>query len=138
MERSAALRDFTLQVYQAMTRGDIGFFEQHTSRQDGVLGIGTDPKEWWAGYETLMRAWRTQIEEVGGGFPVTAGDPQAYHEGAVGWVADRAAIDFPDGPTLPFRLTLVAHQEDGAWKMVQFHLSVGVANEEAVGKELTV
>jgi hypothetical protein len=39
---------------------------------------------------------------------------------------------------MPSRLTLVCQQEDGAWKVVQWHVSVGVANEELLGRELTV
>jgi hypothetical protein len=75
---------------------------------------------------------------MGGAFPVTAGDPQAYQEGSVGWVADRARVGLLDGQTIPFRLTMVCHREDGDWKVVQWHISVGVANEEVVGKELTI
>ena len=36
----------------------------------------------------------------------------------------------------PFRLSVVYRREDGAWKMVHFHSSVGVPNEEAVGVEV--
>ena len=35
-------------------------------------------------------------------------------------------------------LTTVWHQEADDWKLVQWHVSVGVANEEAVSRELTV
>ena len=138
MERSPELRDLTLRAYEAMSRGDAGFFEQVTSRQEGLLAIGTDPEEWWDSYDRLARAFRAQFEEIGGGFPVSGGDPQAYQEGSVGWVADRATFNLPGGADVPFRLTMVWHQEGGDWKIVQWHISLGVANEEAVGKELTV
>ena len=36
------------------------------------------------------------------------------------------------------RFSGVFHQEDGAWKMVQFHLSIGAMNEESIGEELPV
>ena len=138
MERSPELRDLTLRTYEAMSRGDVAFFERLASRQAGLLAIGTDPDEWWGDYDSLIRALRAQLAEVGGGFPITPGDVQAYREGSVGWAADRATFDFPGQPPLPFRLTLVFHQEEGEWKAVQWHTSLGVANEAVIGKELTV
>jgi ketosteroid isomerase-like protein len=138
MERSPDLRDLTLRLYDALSRGDLASFERAMSRADGTLGIGTDPAEWWSGHDALTRAFRTQLQEVGGAFPIRPGDPQAWQEGTAGWVADRAEFAFPNGPTVPFRLTLVCHREDGDWKVVQWHISTGVTNEEALGKELTV
>ena len=32
----------------------------------------------------------------------------------------------------PFRLTIVYRREDGVWKMVHFHSSIGVPNEDAI------
>jgi hypothetical protein len=33
---------------------------------------------------------------------------------------------------------MVFHQEQGEWKIVQWHGSIGIPNEEAMGQELTV
>ena len=138
MERSQELCNLTLRLYEAMGTGDVPFLERLVSRQDGLLGIGTDPREWWPDYDSLVGAFRTQMAEVGGGFPVMPGDPQAYREGTVGWVADRAAFNLPDLDPIPFRLSLVLHQEGGEWTLVQWHISLGVANEEALERDLTV
>jgi hypothetical protein len=138
LEHAPELRDLTLRLYEALSIGDVAYLEQRISREPGVLGIGTDPQEWWPDHTSLVGAFRTQIQEVGGGFPVTAGDPQAYREGPVGWVADRATFNLPDLPPIPFRLTMVLHQETGTWKLIQWHISLGVANEEVVGHELTI
>ena len=62
----------------------------------------------------------------------------AFIEGTVGWVGDRATIQLPNGHILPIRVTSVFHQEDGVWKIVQHHVSIGVPNPEAIGKEFTV
>jgi ketosteroid isomerase-like protein len=75
---------------------------------------------------------------MGGGLRVTGGDPQAYSEGPVGWVADRASFELQDGTTFPFRLTAILHKEDSAWKLVHSHNSLGVRNEEMMGRHLTV
>jgi ketosteroid isomerase-like protein len=35
----------------------------------------------------------------------------------------------PDGTEIEFRMTAVFHNENGQWKVVQQHASVGVPNE---------
>jgi ketosteroid isomerase-like protein len=37
---------------------------------------------------------------------------------------------------VPFRLTAVFRREANGWKIIQQHLSIGIRNEEVVGKEL--
>ena len=64
-------------------------------------------------------------------------NPKAFTEGTVGWAADRPTF-VVGGKEIPLRLTLVLHREGGEWKVVQLHSSIGVPNEEAFGKELTV
>jgi ketosteroid isomerase-like protein len=68
---------------------------------------------------------------------VSPGELRAYREGSVGWAADRPAFRLPAGPEFALRVTVVFHQEDGAWKIVQSHASVGARNEDVVGKPLT-
>jgi ketosteroid isomerase-like protein len=138
MESSPELRDLTLRFYQALSTGDVSFLEQFLSQQPGVLNIGSDPTEWWSGYDTFLQVSKAQFQEMGGSLRVTGADPQAYSEGTVGWVADRASFELPDGTQFPFRLTAVYHKEDGAWKLVHSHNSVGVRNEEVMGRHLTV
>jgi len=134
MERSAELRDFVLLYCQAIASGDMGFVGRHMSRQDGVLVIGADSHDWWASYATAMQGYGAQVPEGSRGIPLIMGDPQAYREGSVGWAADRVKIRLPDATEIPCRLTMVWHQENGCWKIVQHHLSIGVGNEETAGR----
>lgn len=139
MKPAPELRQLTLRLYAAIASGDVAALDRFFSDQDEALLIGTDPDEWWTGHATIVRAFRTQMEEMGGGFPLVAGQPQAYADGNVGWVADRdARFQMPDGTEVPFRLTLVLHREAGTWRIVQQHVSFGLRNEEALGKALTV
>ena len=141
MESSPELRDLTLRFYQALTQtlttGDVSGIAPFISQQPGVLLIGSDASEWWVGHDTFLRVAQAQAQEMAG-VRVTGSDPQAYREGAVGWVADQAVYELPDGTKIPFRLTAVFHQEDGVWRLVQSHNSVGMRNEEVVGRSLTV
>jgi hypothetical protein len=135
MEPSTELRDLTLRLYEALASGDHAFLDRHFSGRSGVLTIGTDPQEWWTDREAAMRVFRAQLEEIGG-FPIAAGDPQAYTEGSVGWVADQPRVTLP-GTDMRLRLTGVLHREGEDWKIVQWHISMGVPNEQALGQELT-
>jgi hypothetical protein len=90
MERSNELRRLTLSFYEALSTGDVASLESLFSRQDDVLLIGTDPNEWWASQARIVGMVKTQIEEMGGAVTIIPGDPQAFSEGTVGWVADQA------------------------------------------------
>lgn len=136
MEQSPELKDLTLRSYEALSGGDFSFFERYLSQQDGVLAIGTDPNEWWEGYATISKVFKAQMEEMGG-ISLIAGTPQAYSEGGVGWVADRPKLKLPDGTEIPVRLTSVFRKEGNDWKIVLWHVSLGVRNEDVVGKALT-
>jgi hypothetical protein len=133
MERSEQLRDVFLGFIDALANGNVAFLERHISADADVRAIGTDPQEWWSGAR-VAEVFKEQIEAMGGSVPLKAGDPEAYVEGSVGWVADQATLMLPDGSELPLRFTGVLHREDGEWRFVQSHGSLGVANEEAFGE----
>ena len=131
MEKSDELRNFVLSSYKAMLNGDYSFWERHLSQREGVLTIGTDPNEWWAGHTTILKALKPQVEGTAGS--TITGDPQAYVEGRVGWYADRIEWKLPNGAVISARFTGVCTKENGDWKMVQSHCSIGIPNEEAFG-----
>jgi adenylate cyclase len=137
MEQSDELRDLTLRLYEAATTGDLPFFERYVSRQDGAVFVGTDPNEWWEGFEAFVEAMRAQSEAMGG-MQIVSGQLQAYQEGNIGWVIDRdASFRMPDGTEIPFRNTVVFRREDGEWKLVHEHASIGIRNEEMFGEDVT-
>jgi ketosteroid isomerase-like protein len=138
MEQSDELRDLTLRFYEAVNSGDVSFVERHVSRQEGAVFVGTDPNEWWEGYAAFVEALRSQEEARGaGGLQIEPGQIQAYREGSVGWVIDRDSFRLPDGTEVPFRNSAVFLQEDGEWKLVHAHASIGVRNEEMFGEDVT-
>jgi ketosteroid isomerase-like protein len=137
MRQSSELRELVLRTYAAVAGGDMAFYDRHLSRREGVLIIGSDPNEWWAGSETIKRVFEAQQQETGG-ICVVGSDPLAYSEGNVGWVADRPSFRLPDGTHIPFRSTIVFEKEGDTWKIVHQHISIGVPNESVVGREVTV
>jgi hypothetical protein len=138
MEQSDELRDLTLRFYEATASGDLSFVERYVSRQESAVFVGTDPNEWWEGFEAFVEALRSQAEAMGGGgLRIVPGQLQAYREGSVGWAIDRdASFRLPDGTQIPFRNTAVFVQEDGEWKLIHTHTSIGVRNEELFGEDV--
>ena len=138
LQQSSELRDVFARFYQALDAGDVSQVLDLLSRDQGVLGIGTDPDEWWSDFVTLERVYTAQLAELRqAGVRFRAGDPQCYQEGTVGWGADQARILLPDGTQHPLRLTAVFRREGDSWKIVQSHASIGVRNADAIGTELT-
>jgi hypothetical protein len=139
MEQSDELRDLTLRFYEAITTDDLSFLERHVSRQEGAVFVGTDPNEWWEGFEAFVEAMRAQAEAMGGGgLQIVPGQLRAYRQGSVGWTIDRdASFRLPDGTEIPFRNSAVFLEEDGEWKLIHAHTSIGVRNEELFGEDVT-
>ena len=135
MQPSTELKELMLRWYASFSAGDISITEQILAPQSDLLVIGTDPAEWVTGYDAIFPIFQAQTQAVGG-VQIEAGDLLAYSAGDVGWVADRPLLKLPDGTAIPMRSTLVFQRANGGWKLVQQHNSVGVPNEELVGKAL--
>jgi hypothetical protein len=132
MEPSAEVKEAVLRLYDGMATGDPSAVERIFSRESGVLAIGSDPAEWWAGHDVIARAFGEQIRETGAR-RIVPGELSAYAEGSVGWAVDRRTIRLPSGKELVVRETTVWRREDGEWKLVQFHASIAVPNAEVFG-----
>jgi hypothetical protein len=133
MEPSPALRELTQRITEATGQGDVAFLQSHTAQGDAVAFLGTGPDEWWTDVESLSEALRGQQQA---GIEVLPGEPIAYAAGDMGWAVDRGVRFRVGNEETPFRVSVVYHREDGAWKMVHFRCSVGVSNEDALGTEL--
>ena len=127
-EPSPEIEQVLRDTLKAMARSDIDEIGLRTSRDDCVLSIGSDPGEWAEGYEEIMRLFRDSTPEGELGVTVGLDDVNAFREGGVGWAAGHGYFEM-GGKRVPVRLTAVLHQEDGDWKAVQSHASIGVPND---------
>jgi hypothetical protein len=134
MDRSGEVEALVLACYEAWGTGDVAAFESLLANDETVLLVGTDPNEWWSGRNAIIEALRALLPEVAD-MEFVPGHPQAFEYGDVAWYADRAAWRLPDGTEVPFRMTGVVIREAAAWKMLQTHLSIGIANEDVIGRE---
>jgi hypothetical protein len=103
-----------------------------TQEEQLALGIGTDPEEWAdtrAEFIALLEGWMTEPRVV---IRLEAGEGlRCFEENSVGWVVDRPTFVLADGGSVSTRMTAVMRKEEGEWKLVHAHWSVGVPNQEA-------
>ena len=138
MKPSAEISELLSSVFD--TFGTNRMFETFSGMlpsDQGTLFVGTDDAEWWDNRESLMRALEAQAGELQGAQPKVT-HVEGWEDGSVGWGAARIEVVFGDGPPARLRFTGTLVKEGDEWKMVQGHASVGVPNEEAVGKTLTI
>jgi adenylate cyclase len=129
--RSAEIEKFVLEMFEAFNRRDLGFVERTTSREAGTLDIGTDPDEWAEGYEAIIDLYRDEMREGPEQFDVGLDEVTAFSEGTFGWGAGRGYLGM-QAKRVPLRFTVVVHQEEGGWKLIQAHASIGVPNAETL------
>jgi adenylate cyclase len=127
MERSPEIEKLVSAWFDAASRGDPSLIDQRVSQDERTLLVGTDPDEWFPG-RAAAEYLRGQID-ASGGIQRTLDEVHAFAEGTVGWAVTRFTIAFPDGRSASPRWSAVFHQEDGDWRIVHLHASIGVSNE---------
>jgi class 3 adenylate cyclase len=131
VEPSEELRGVVTRFFEALRDGDTEAVSNRLSRQPGFERFATDPDEVWFDGETAARVWVQQMRDLGGGIPWRLKDDlRALSEGTVGWAAARTEVDAPAGGTVEYRFNCVLHLEHGDWKIVNWHSSIPVLNED--------
>jgi hypothetical protein len=134
MERSPELQELIADWFEAFSRGDGTWLHRHVSPEADVRLIGTDPNECLEG-QRVGGFLKSAAEAIGGDVEISPGEPVAVREGNVGWAITRPTFTLPDGREITPRRSAVFRREDGEWKAVQIHASVGIPNEELLGMD---
>ena len=127
MQASIEVLETMLRFYERLSAKDIASFERLVSTDPSTLVIGTAPGEWVTERDRLRFGF-----EVEGMSLVKGSSPAAYASGEVGWFVDEPTYTFPDGSRMQTRQTAILQREDGEWRIVHMHVSVGVPDEEVV------
>jgi hypothetical protein len=127
MERSPQLEELLQEVLVGMQAGDLPVMERLFSRAEGSAMIGTDASEYTRNIDDTLQVMRESMPEVSGA-ALSIDDARGYVEGSVGWIDSTGRFE-RDGQSVQVRMTAVAHNEDGQWRLVQAHASIGVPNE---------
>ena len=130
MERSPELEQLVADWFAAATDGDASLVDAHVSPGAGTRLIGSDPGEVFSGGAAVAAFLRGEVEGSGGNATFAPSDTEAFSEGTVGWATTHVTITLPDGKHVSPRWSAVFHIEDGVWKFVHTHASIGVANED--------
>jgi SnoaL-like domain len=130
MEESPEIRDIIIGRFDAVANGDASWGDRHLSQK--ILVVGTDPEE-WLDYEQAASELKAEAQELGGKVTISMGRAEGFREGSVGWGIAHPTVTLPNGKSFSVRWAAVFHQEDGQWKAVQIHSSVGVRNEDLLG-----
>jgi ketosteroid isomerase-like protein len=130
VDRSPELQQLVVAWFEGASRGDTSLVDAHVSPGDGTCLIGSDPGEVFRGGSAVAQFLRSEVEGAGGRATFSPTDIEAFSEGTVGWATTNVTITMPDGRHVSPRWSAVFHMEDGVWKFVQTHASIGIANED--------
>lgn len=136
MQESPELRQMMERFYAAMAASDTDWFTGALSPSPGTVAIGSDPAEWWEGGAAVREACAAQLEAGMGGAVLEPTRLSAYEDGGIGWAADEPRLTLRGERIGSLRLTVVFDREDGGWRIVQLHTSIGVPNEQSIGMAL--
>ena len=104
MQACAELKNLVLQNYEKEASGKILEVLRSYSHQEGVTVIGTDPNEWFEGYDAILHFY---APVDGRNLEVKVEVLKAYCEGNVGWTMDQVKVKLSNGKELPIRHTRI-------------------------------
>jgi hypothetical protein len=125
MDESGDVRDAYVAFCDRLSASDVDSFDDLVSREAALI-IGTAPGEMIEDRDRMRFGFEAE------GVSLTPRNPTGYAEASMGWAVDEPEFRFPDGSAIRARVTAVWRSEDGRWKLVHAHFSVGVPDEEVV------
>lgn len=132
--RSPEIEALVSRALEAFTTGDPTPLRRIVDPRQDFVGIGTDPTEWWDA-ETFLPVMEAQLEEMAG-MNLQILHLEGWELDRTGWAAARLRATLTD-IEIEMRFTTVLTLDAGLWRIVQWHASEGVPNEESLGFSLT-
>jgi ketosteroid isomerase-like protein len=128
----ASIRTDVAAQYEALADFDVDAWATHLAPDAIVVGSG--PEEVWVGREAAGAALHAHLDparEAGASATTTSGGVHVgvAPDGLAAWTADEMTLTVnSNGQQLdvPFRITEVLGQRDGAWQVIAAEMSVGV------------
>lgn len=129
MRESADVRAAMLEFYDRLSAGDVDRFDDLVSSDPSAIIVGTAPGEWVAERDRMRYGFETEGVEIRPGRRAV-GYAERDEDRALGWFLDDPVFVFPETGPLDTRLTAVLRHEGGRWKLLHFHVSIGVPDGE--------
>jgi len=130
MERCEDIEQLVRDWFGNASRGDPSLVNTHVSPDPAVRLIGSDPDEYLAGGEVIREFLLGEVEGGAGAVRFEPTDVEGFVEGTVGWATAKLTITLPDGGQVFPRWSAVLHDDDGTWRFLQTHASIGVPNDQ--------
>ncbi len=115
--------------------GDPDLIGSMFSADASVRVLGFDASEWWEGLDEVLHLRQVQSDEMSG-TNVEVERAEAFEDGPFGWGTLFSTLVNPE-LTTQLRSTAVFRLEGGFWRVIQWHNSVPVPNQQVVGVDLT-
>lgn len=128
MKRSPDIEQLMRDVANALEEGNVAFIEESTSREPGTVVIGSAPEEYMRDQDKIFGLYRDSTPEGPMQVHVRIDEVRGYEEGSVGW-SDSTGTFERNGESVDVRHTSVLRRENGRWRLVQTHASIGIPNE---------
>jgi uncharacterized protein (TIGR02246 family) len=118
------------ETLEAQNAGDAARLRSMLSERPDGVHIGTDAGEWETSKQVV-----DAVAAAGGGDDIqaVADDVDIHIQGDVAWAEGRGRFTRAGGGERPVRMTCVLVREDGRWKVVQSHASIGVPDADIFG-----
>jgi hypothetical protein len=135
VEKSPELEAVFKRTWRLWAEGSLNALANMVSSGPGVLFVLPDDANWIAGSDDLTRVLAERSNRMGIE-RVEFDRVQAHEVGDFGWAAGVVTIVRSSGESETVRSTTSYVIEDGVWKVVQIHTSLGFSDEEAFGDEV--
>ena len=119
------------EMLEALNSGDAERLRAVLSERPDAVHIGTDAEEWWTS-KLLLDAAAVDVHGEND-VRAVADDLDIHVHGDIAFIEGRGRFTRADGAERPVRMTGVLVREDGQWKVVQSHASIGVPNADIFG-----
>lgn len=131
--RSPEIESVARRALQAFAH-DFESLRNLMSSDPSLRVLGFDRDEWWRG-PTVFAVREAQSQEQGE-FRVRVDEVEGFEDGEFGWATVFSMFLTSVGAT-PLRTTMVLRIEAGVWRVIQWHNSSPVSNQQVFGVELT-
>ncbi|MBT8248713.1 MAG: nuclear transport factor 2 family protein [Acidimicrobiia bacterium] len=131
--RSPEIESVARRTVQAYA-GDFETLRNLMSSDPSLRVLGFDRDEWWKG-SAVFDVRQAQSEQQPE-FQVRIAEVEGFEDGEFGWATVFSTIVTPDEET-QLRTSMVLRIEAGVWRVVQWHNSSPVPNQQVFGVEIT-
>lgn len=134
-QRSPELEAVVRRLWKVFTSGSVEALSNMISSSPDVRFVLSADDHWIAGSDDLVRnvAARSSLMDIE---RIELDRLEAFEIDEVGWGACTVTVFYRSGDSHSYRSTTTFAVEQGVWKVVQQHSSVGVPEEQAYGAEL--